>query len=271
RIFSHNSALGLLLRYNAGRFFWRYRCSYAGFFTELFRQPLLAGADCDYFHLYAGRSGHYRRSPAGRQWQDDARTGLCGHLCGHADWRYGAVFAGPLGTLLALAGASLPASVNRPAGAAIAAGALASAGVNPLHAGLAHLRLYRLRGGAGAGLDLYGSECGVDSDLGGRPVWGGVLAGAGLCRAVTGLVMVVAAGGGGAVFSGAETPARAPRGRSLEGSVIRSASAQSDSAFINPFKGLYLHIGLWVFGFNNRRQMAGNEFHRGVGVHQVAA
>src|SRR5690606_27740017 len=175
-------------------------------------QPLLAGADCDYFHLYAGRSGHYRRSPAGRQWQDDARTGLCGYLCGHADWRYGAVSAGAVGASLALAGASLPPSVNRPAGAAIAAGALASAGVNPLYAGFADLWLYRLRGGAGAGLDLYGSECGVDSDLGGRPVWGGVLAGAGLFRAVAGLAVVVAAGGGGVVFSGPETAACAHRG-----------------------------------------------------------
>src|SRR5690606_8161510 len=201
RIFSYNSALGMLLRYNAGRFFWRYRFSYAGFFTELFRQPLLAGADCDYFHLYAGRSGHYRRSPAGRQWQDDARTGLCGHLCGHADWRYGAVSAGAVGASLALVGASLPPSVNRPAGAAIAAGALASAGVNPLYAGLADLRLYRLWGGTGAGVDLYRRECDFHSAVGCVFVWGGVLAGAGLCRAVTGLVMVVAAGGGGAVFS----------------------------------------------------------------------
>src|SRR5690606_34469526 len=260
-----------LLRYNAGRFFWRYRCSYAGFFTELFRQPLLAGADCDYFHLYAGRSGHYRRSPAGRQWQDDARTGLCGHLCGHADWRYGAVSAGAVGASLALVGASLPPSVNRPAGAAIAAGALASAGAHPLYAGLAYLWLYRLRRGKGAGLDLYGSECGVDSDLGGRSVWGGLLAGSGLCRAVTGLAVVVAAGGGGAVFSGAETPACAHRSRSLEGSVIRSASAQSDGAFIHSFKGFHLNAGLWVFGFNSRCQMAGNKFHRGVGIHSVAA
>src|SRR5690606_17805248 len=146
-----------------------------------------------------------------------------------------------------------------------------STGVNPLYAGPAHLWLYRLWCGTGAGLDFYGSECGIDSDLGGRPVWGGVLAGAGLCRAVAGLAVVVAAGGGGVVFSGAETPACAHRSRSLEGSVIRSASAQSDGAFINPFKGLYLHIGLRVSGFNNRRQMAGNKFHRGVGIHAVAA
>src|SRR5690606_37604895 len=124
---------------------------------------------------------------------------------------YGAVSAGAVGASLALAGAPLPPSVNRPAGAAIAAGTLASAGAHPLYAGFADLWLYRLRGGAGAGLARHGSECGVDSDLGGRSVWGGLLAGSGLRRADAGLAVVVAAGGGGVVFSGAETPARTHR------------------------------------------------------------